>query len=86
MCLHLRPSVGYRLPHGGNFAVAHPSNHQLGNIQTLDHFYADARGGHLPAVSWINPDAATSEHPAARLTTGQTYVTGLINALMKSRD
>ena len=62
------------------------SNHQLGNIQTLDHFYADARGGHLPAVSWINPDAATSEHPAARLTTGQTYVTGLINALMKSRD
>ncbi len=24
VCLDLRPSGGYRLPHGGNFAVAHP--------------------------------------------------------------
>src|SRR5579885_1228301 len=30
-------------------------DHQQSNIQTLDHFYADARAGTLPAVSWIAP-------------------------------
>ncbi len=60
--------------------------HQLGNIQTLDHFYADAKDGHLPQVSWINPNAVDSEHPAALLSTGQSYVTGLVDDIMKSKD
>jgi phospholipase C len=57
---------------------------QLGNIQTLDHFYADATSGRLPAVSWIVPNAVDSEHPVALVSAGQSYVTGLINALMTS--
>ena len=59
-------------------------NQQLHNIQTLDHFYQDARAGTLPAVSWIVPNGRTSEHPPALISEGQAYVTGLINAIMQS--
>src|SRR5207253_450680 len=56
---------------------------ELTNIQTLDHFYEDARNGTLPAVSWITPNGEVSEHPPALVSAGQTYVTGLINAIMQ---
>jgi len=58
-------------------------NGELGNIQTIDHFYPDARNGTLPAVSWIVPNAEMSEHAPASLSTGQAYVTGLVNAIMQ---
>jgi phospholipase C len=61
-------------------------DHQLGNIQPLTNFYAAARKGTLPAVSWITPSQATSEHPSARVTAGQSYLTGLINAIMHGPD
>ena len=32
VCLRLRPSVGYRLPHEGNFAVAHPATQALRGV------------------------------------------------------
>ena len=38
------------------------------------------------AVSWIVPDGRVSEHPPALVSAGQTYVTGLINAIMRSPD
>ena len=59
---------------------------QLGNIQTVDHFYSDARAGTLPAVSWVVPNGKVSEHPPALVSHGQTYVTGLINAVMSGPD
>src|SRR5215467_10483823 len=61
-------------------------DNQLGNIQTLDHFYADARSGKLPAVSWVVPNGQNSEHPPALVSAGQAYVTGLVNAIMQSSD
>jgi phospholipase C len=61
-------------------------DHQLGNIVPLQRFYRDARLGTLPAVSWIAPAQAVSEHPPALITAGQTYVTGLINSIMRSPD
>src|SRR5262245_21091871 len=61
-------------------------DHQLGNIQDLSHFTADARSGHLPAVSWIVPNGRDSEHPPASTSTGQSYVTGLVNSVMRSPD
>ena len=57
---------------------------QLGNIQTIDHFYADVKAGTLPAVSWIAPNGVVSEHPPARVSTGQAYVTTLVNTIMRS--
>jgi phospholipase C len=59
---------------------------QLGNIESLSSFYTAARAGTLPAVSWVVPNARVSEHPPGLVTAGQTYVTGLINAIMRSPD
>jgi phospholipase C len=61
-------------------------NDQLRNIKGLSDFYADARAGTLPAVSWITPNGAVSEHPPGLISTGESYVTGLINAIMQSPD
>ncbi|HET7478579.1 MAG TPA: alkaline phosphatase family protein [Rubrobacteraceae bacterium] len=61
-------------------------NGQTGNIQNVSNFYTDAKKGNLPAVSWIVPDGKNSEHPPALVSKGQSYVTGLINAAMKSPD
>jgi len=58
-------------------------NGQLGNIQTLDHFYEDAKKGTLPAVAWVVPNGEVSEHPPALVSAGQAYVTGLITAIME---
>ncbi|MGH9206777.1 MAG: alkaline phosphatase family protein, partial [Acidimicrobiales bacterium] len=57
---------------------------QLGNIQSVDRFYAAAKRGSLPAVSWVVPSGALSEHPPALVSYGQSYVNSLINAVMKS--
>jgi phospholipase C len=59
---------------------------QLGNIQSLSNFFAAASTGTLPAVSWIDPNGKVSEHPTALVSAGQTYVTGLVNAIMRSPD
>ncbi|HEY6539492.1 MAG TPA: alkaline phosphatase family protein, partial [Ktedonobacteraceae bacterium] len=59
---------------------------QLGNIQSLNNFYTSAKNGTLPAVSWVTPDQKDSEHPPALISTGQSYVTGLINAVMQGPD
>ncbi len=59
---------------------------QLGNIQSLTNFYSAAKNGTLPAVSWIAPNGKESEHPPALVSTGQSYVTGLINSIMQGPD
>lgn len=59
---------------------------ELRNIQTVPNFFEAARGGTLPAVSWVVPNGRTSEHPPALVSAGQTYVTSLINAVMQGPD
>jgi phospholipase C len=76
------PGIWNPLPH---FTDVHQDN-QLGNIQTLTNFYAAAKSGTLPAVSWIAPNGTVSEHPPGLVSAGQSYVTGLINAVMQSPD
>lgn len=56
---------------------------QLKNIQPIETFLAEAKNGTLPAVSWIVPSGQVSEHPPARISAGQSFVTGLINAVME---
>jgi phospholipase C len=58
-------------------------DHQLGNIQPLRDFFHAADHGKLPAVSWITPSQGVSEHPPALISAGQTYVTHLIDAIMR---
>ena len=59
---------------------------QLSDIRPLQDLYAAARDGTLPAVSWVAPAQAVSEHPPALVSAGQAYVTGLVNAIMRSPD
>ncbi len=57
---------------------------EVGNIVAVDQFYADVAAGSLPKVSWIAPAGVVSEHPANLVSSGQGYVTALINTIMKS--
>jgi phospholipase C len=59
---------------------------QLGNIQSVDNFYGAAKAGSLPAVSWVMPSGAVSEHPPGLVSAGQSYVTSVVNAVMQSPD
>ena len=59
---------------------------ELGNIKPLTGFYDAARQGTLPAVTWVAPTDKVSEHPPAKISTGQAYVAGLVNAVMSGPD
>jgi phospholipase C len=59
---------------------------QLQNVAPLQDFYRAAHDGTLPAVSWITPSQAVSEHPPALVSRGQAYVTSLVDAVMRSKD
>ncbi len=61
-------------------------DHQLGNIRPVAEFLRAASRNQLPAVSWIAPSNAVSEHPPSNIGHGQTYVTQLINTIMKSPE
>ena len=56
------------------------------NVKDLGDFYDAAKNGTLANVVWICPAIRYSEHPLARVSRGQAYVTGLINAIMRGPD
>ena len=57
---------------------------QLRNVKDSSLFFSDLRTGKLPAVAWLAPGNRYSEHPPGRISAGQAYVTGVINAVMRS--
>lgn len=65
---------------------------QLGNIQSLNSFYTAVHARSscaLPNVSWIDPNFNVSEHPSqgkmgSPISVGQSYVTTLVNSIMRS--
>ncbi len=59
---------------------------QEGNITSVDKYYAAAKAGTLPSVSWVVPSGAVSEHPPSPVSYGQSYVTSLVNAAMSGPD
>jgi Phosphoesterase family len=61
-------------------------NHQIRNVQSVSKFYRAAKTGTLPQVSWVIPAGDVSEHPPSTTSDGQSYVTSLVNAVMKSPD
>lgn len=76
------PGIWNPLP---NFDTVKQDN-QLGNIQEVSNFINAAKSGNLPAVSWIVPNGTISEHPPALVSTGQSYVTSLVNTIMQGPD
>lgn len=95
-------SWGYYLDHGARTATRRTGvlrywnplpgftdvrqDRQGGDIRPLRAFLHNARAGTLPKVAWIAPDPADSEHAPALVSTGQAYVTRIINAVMRSPD
>jgi phospholipase C len=75
------PGIWNPLP---RFTDVHEDN-QLGDIQPLHNFYDACRTGRLAKVTWIIPGDKVSEHPPNLVTAGQSYVTGLVNSIMRSR-
>jgi phospholipase C len=60
---------------------------QLGNIQSLTNLYTavhEPSSCGLPNVSWVIPNQHVSEHPQGLISTGQSYVTTLVNSIMRS--
>jgi phospholipase C len=59
---------------------------QLANIEDLSRFFVAAKTGTLPAVAWFCPDGQDSEHPPEKVSVGQSYVTRIVDAAMRSPD
>ena len=59
---------------------------EVGNVQPTDNFILQAQSGTLPAVSWVIPSIAQSEHAPYSVADGQAYVTNLINTIMAGPD
>jgi phospholipase C len=57
---------------------------EVANVADTTTFFTDLMGGKLAAVNWIIPSDELSEHPLNLVSTGQAYVTTLINAVMQS--
>jgi phospholipase C len=60
---------------------------QLENIVAIDKLWTavhETATCGLPNVSWVTPNGTVSEHPPALLSSGQAYVTTIINAIMRS--
>jgi phospholipase C len=76
------PSIWNPLP---DFRTVHEDG-QADHVQDVSKFFAAARSGNLPAVSWVAPDQTDSEHPPALVSTGQAYVAKLVRAVAASHD
>jgi phospholipase C len=61
-------------------------DNQLANVTDVTNYYKDARGGHLPSVSWITPSGQNSEHPPSSVADGQAWTTSLVNAAMQGPE
>jgi phospholipase C len=54
------------------------------HIVNLDEYYTDLQNGTLPSVAFIAP-SGPSEHPPSNIQSGQRFVRGLIQVLMRSQ-
>jgi phospholipase C len=57
---------------------------QVSNVKDVSLFFRDVHDGKLPVVSWLTPGNRYSEHPPGRVSTGQSYVAGIVNAIARS--
>ncbi|HEY7282902.1 MAG TPA: alkaline phosphatase family protein [Actinomycetota bacterium] len=74
------PNLWNPLP---DFTTVHEDN-QLDDIRPVSSFFQALKGNALPQVTWVLPNAATSEHPPSSIAAGQAWVTRVINAVGRS--
>ncbi len=61
-------------------------DHQLKNVQSNKNYFAAAKGGTLPSVSWVMPTTNRGEHPPDYIGNGMAWVTRVVNAAMQGPD
>jgi phospholipase C len=61
-------------------------DHQRRDIQDVSRYIRAARNGTLPSVSWVIPNGQVSEHPPALVSSGEKWVTTVVNAAMRGPD
>ena len=47
-------------------------------------FFTDLKAGRLPAVSWLTPDMALSDHPPSSMCLGENWSVQTLNKIMRS--
>jgi phospholipase C len=62
------------------------ADHQVKDVVDSREYFTAAASGRLPAVSWIEPNEANSEHPPALVSDGQAWVTKVVDAAMRGPD
>ncbi len=55
------------------------------NVVNPNVFFTDVSGGKLPAMSWVIPDAANSDHPTGSSDNGPSWVASIVNAVGESQ-
>ena len=55
-------------------------------IASPTQFFADAKSGHLPSVSWLMPPGEYSEHPPGSVCEGENWTVSVLNAVMQGPD
>jgi phospholipase C len=55
-------------------------------IASPTQFFADAKNGQLPAVSWLMPPGEYSEHPPSSMCEGENWTVSVLNAVMQGPD
>jgi phospholipase C len=59
---------------------------QKNDLVPADSILNDAQSGHLPAVSFVTPTSANSEHQPASVSAGDTWVGSVVDAVMSGPD
>jgi phospholipase C len=59
---------------------------QINNLVPAESILSDAREGRLPALSFVTPTSATSEHQPASVSAGDSWVGSVVGAVMNSPD
>ena len=54
------------------------------NVVPDEEFVKDVRSGRLPAVSWLTPEYALSDHPPYSICEGENWTVEVLNELMRS--
>ena len=77
---------GIWIPLGGFETVVDDGQYPNAIGSTALDFRNQALAGTLPQVSWVIPNYLDSDQPQASIKTSQSYVTSLVNAVMKGPD
>jgi phospholipase C len=74
----------------GSLLFKYVKDHAAQHVFPMSQYYADAAAGHLPNVSFVDPElidtpnVENDEHPVSNVQLGQKFVSDVTNALMQS--